>query len=70
MWHVHIANLGMDLTTFQQKTVEDIEKAYVDIHSHLVREEAPTEQLVCIAESFHAVMQRKTDCEGSDNDVD
>jgi len=63
MWHMHIANLAMDITTVESTTPEDIHKAYTDIHKRLVGEGAPIEQLRSVATSFQTVMKRKTDRE-------
>jgi len=62
-WHTHIANLAMDINTFDDKSVEDIENAYESIHNRMSREEAPAEQLLRISESFHALIKKRAGCD-------
>ena len=62
VFDMHVVNLGIDVTTFENKTVEEIEKAYSSTYEKMC-EKASTAQLVRITKSFHAVMHRKTGCE-------
>ena len=58
-WHTHVANLHMDIKTIDDKTGEDVKKAYESIHDQMVRKKVPVDQLLRITGSFHAVMRRK-----------
>ena len=60
MWDMHISNLCMDIGTFHEKTTKDIENAYCDIQTRMIREDAPIQQLERITISFHEVIKRRT----------
>ena len=60
MWHMHIVNLGLDITAIESKTCEDIQESYERTYARLTNEGASLEKIMCITTSFHEVMKKKT----------
>ena len=56
---MHIANLGMEITGFEDKTIDDINAAYRKKYDRMTSEKASMPQLMNIATSYQEVMKRK-----------
>ena len=56
---MHIANLGMEITGFEDKTIDDINAAYRKKYARMTSEKASMPQLMHIATSYQEVMISK-----------